>query len=148
MSKLERIVVGGLLACAFLWGQIVSPLWGQQKTEPSKPPAGSEEQQEMALDVRYAEAYLAAMKATLHRYEETNRVAPNTIRPTIIQGLQSAVRKGARTRSIGPRRLGRRFADLCFERRSRPASGRRVAAPREPPIPKRRNRSAMARSRG
>jgi hypothetical protein len=76
-----------------LLSQIISPLWGQPKAEPAKAAEDDAQEQEKALDVRYAQAYLALMEATLSRYEESNRIAPNTIRPTVIQGIQDAVRK-------------------------------------------------------
>ncbi len=147
MRKLQGIVVGGLLACALFWGQVVSPLWGQQKTEPGRPSAPAEEQ-EKALDARYAEAYLAAMEATLARYEKTNRIAPNTIRPTIIQGLQESVRKArervqfAQSDTIGGSKIyvSSAEADLRLAE-----EGLRRA---KRPIPGPRSRSALARSRG
>ena len=93
MRKRSWIFAAGLLICCGWFSQIIAPLWGQQKAEPEKPAAGSPEAQEKALDIRYAQAYLGVMEATLARYEESNRVAPNTIRPTVIQGIQDAVRK-------------------------------------------------------
>ena len=76
-----------------LFNQIISPLWGQQKAPPDKSATNTAEEQERALDIRYAQAYLALMEATLGKYEESNRTAPNTIRPAVIQGIQDAVRK-------------------------------------------------------
>ena len=93
MPKRSWIIVAGLLICACLINQIISPLWGQQKAKSDQPAAGSDREQETALDIRYAEAYLAFMEATLARYEESNRAMPNTIRPAVTQGIQEAVRK-------------------------------------------------------
>jgi len=76
-----------------MWGQLDSPLWGQQKAEASKPDATAATDEGRIIDIRYAEAYLALMEATLARYDEANRNAPNTVRGTVIQGLQDAVRK-------------------------------------------------------
>jgi hypothetical protein len=93
MRKQSWIFVAGLLVCAGLLNQIISPLWGQPKADADQPATGSPAEQEQALDVRYAQAYLALMEATLARYEESNRAVANTIRPAVIQGIQEAVRK-------------------------------------------------------
>jgi hypothetical protein len=93
MRKFPVLVVAGLLACEFLLRQSASPLWGQQKSEPGASETSAAQKQEKELNLRYAQAYLAFMEATLARYEESNRNAPNTIRPTIIQGIQDSVRK-------------------------------------------------------
>lgn len=98
MRKLHWTILGGLVVCACMWGQLTTPLWGQQKTEAGKPEPSqgqltAAEEENRLIDIRYAEAYLTLMEATLARYEEANRNAPNTVRGTVIQGLQDAVRK-------------------------------------------------------
>jgi hypothetical protein len=93
MSQRRWLLVGACLVSGWLAGQISTPLWGQQ--EPQLPGAdkAADAEKEHELDVRVAQAYLTFMEATLRKYEETNRRAPNTIRPTIIQGIQDGVRK-------------------------------------------------------
>jgi hypothetical protein len=97
------MVLGG-----FLWSQTNSSLWGQQKPDAAKadagtaatekpdadkPDASTEKSQEEELEIRYAEAYLKLMQATLSKYEGINRQGAGTIRPEVIQGLQESVRE-------------------------------------------------------
>ena len=91
MRKLRWILVSGLLICGCFFVQLAAPLWGQQET--NAPKTGAAADRERELDIRYAEAYLKLMEATLARHEESNRTMPNTVRPTVIQGIQSAVRE-------------------------------------------------------
>ncbi len=87
------ISVLGLFVGACLWGQVATPLSGGQQDESAKSEAKSDTDQEKEIDIRYAEAYLKVMQATLAKYEETNRRAANTIRPSIIEGIQAGVQK-------------------------------------------------------
>ncbi|HEY4308407.1 MAG TPA: hypothetical protein VGN12_03045 [Pirellulales bacterium] len=93
MSKRSWGVASVCIICGWLVSQVNSPLWGQQDAKPVIANPAEAAQQEKELDIRVAEAYLNLMEATLRKYEDTNRRAPNTIRPTIIQGVQDAVRK-------------------------------------------------------
>jgi hypothetical protein len=93
MSKRSWAVASFCIICGWLVSQVNSPLWGQQDAKPVIANPAEAAQQEKELDIRVAEAYLNLMEATLRKYEDTNRRAPNTIRPTIIQGIQDGVRK-------------------------------------------------------
>ncbi len=99
MRKLRWVLLGGLLVCGCLMGHLSVPFWGPrsavagQAQEAKKADAVAPQDQERELDIRYAEAYLAAMEATLARYEEANRVAPNSVRPNAVQTVQDAIRK-------------------------------------------------------
>ena len=128
MPKRSWIIVAGLLICACLINQIISPLWGQQKAKSDQPAAGSDREQETALDIRYAEAYLAFMEATLARYEESNRAMPNTIRPAVTQGIQEAVRKARERVQLAQSDQAGDVQYPRLERRVQPAPGRRSLA--------------------
>jgi hypothetical protein len=93
MSQRRWLLVGVCIVSGWLAGQISSPLWGQQEPKLPDTDATAAAEKERDLDTRVAQAYLNFMEATLRKYDETNRRAPNTIRPTIIQGIQDAVRK-------------------------------------------------------
>lgn len=94
MSQRRRwLLVGACVVSGWLAGQVSAPLWGQQEPKLPLADTAADAEKEHDLDVRVAQAYLKFMEATLRKYEETNRRAPNTIRPTVIQGIQDGVRK-------------------------------------------------------
>ncbi len=66
---------------------------GQQRADADSSKALTPTDQENELAVRYAQAYLKLMEATLGKYEEMNQRQRNTIRPTVIQAIQEAVAK-------------------------------------------------------
>ena len=88
------------------------------------------------------------MEATLNRYEESNRVARNTIRPTVIQGIQDAVRKArervqlAQSEDVGDSQVFVSSAEASL-RLAEESLRRAQAANSKTP-----GHSAMARSRG
>jgi hypothetical protein len=66
---------------------LVSSAPGQKTEAPSEPaPSGDQE-----LDMRYAQAYMRLMEATLAKYEEMNRRQPNLVRPAVIQAIQQGI---------------------------------------------------------
>ncbi len=85
--------LAGCVVCGWLVAQLPSTLWGQQDVKLTAEDSAAAADKEKELDIRVAQAYLNLMEATLRKYDETNRRAPNTIRPTIIQGIQEGVRK-------------------------------------------------------
>lgn len=93
MRKLHGIVVSGLFMSGCFWACFASTLHGQPEPAAKKPEAGAAADAERELNIRYAEAYLKMMEATLERHLESNRVMANTVRPSVIENLQSAVAK-------------------------------------------------------
>ena len=104
----------------FVSSQVDSSLWGQQKPDADKPvaektvnqpdadklEANSANDQEQELEIRYAEAYLNLMQATLSKYDDINRQGAGTIRPEVIQSLQEAVREARLSQNGEKRRRG------------------------------------------
>lgn len=76
-----------------MWGGIAAPLRGQKTADADKAGAKSADNLERELDIRYAQAYLNLMEATLGKYEEINRTRANTIQPAVIDSIRDAVRK-------------------------------------------------------
>ncbi len=93
MWKRRWISVAGFLLFGYVLVQIVSPLWGQPKADASKSDASPAEDQQRDLEIRYAQAYLNLMEATLGKYQEINRKEARTIGPAVIEGIQDAVRE-------------------------------------------------------
>ncbi len=93
MRNRSWVMFGVVIVGGWIVAQIASPLWGQQEAAADAKTSAASSETEKELDVRYAKAYRSLTEATLHKYEDTNRRAPNTIRPTIMQGLQESVRK-------------------------------------------------------
>jgi hypothetical protein len=91
---IRRMPLAGvsLLACCLLAAHWNTPLSAQQKDGTVGSGEKTEGAAENELNIRYAKAYLALMEATLARYEEMNRNAPNTVRATVIQAIQEGVR--------------------------------------------------------
>ena len=86
----RRMTVLGisLIACCWIAAQLTPPLSAQQKVAGGE---SAESAKESELDLLYAKAHLKLLEATLARYEDMNRTAPNTVRPTVIQAIQDAV---------------------------------------------------------
>jgi hypothetical protein len=80
----------GLVAC-WCVAHFGTPLWAQKNEGDGAAPEAKQSDAESALAVRYAKAYLRVMQATLARYEEMNRISPNTVRPGVIQAIQQNV---------------------------------------------------------
>jgi hypothetical protein len=79
----------GLVACGCV-AHFGTPLLAQKNEgDPAAPEA--KQDAERALALRYAKAHLRVMETTLARYEEMNRISPNTIRPGVIQAIQQNV---------------------------------------------------------
>jgi TolA-binding protein len=93
MRNRPAVFVGvSFFVCCWMAVQFTAPLSAQQKDGTGESGERTKEVAKSDLDVRYAKAYLALLQATLDRYEEMNRNAPNTIRPTVIQAIQEGVR--------------------------------------------------------
>ncbi len=93
MWKPRWMLVAGLLLSMGYLAANASLLWGQKKAEADTSDSTSASDQERELEIRYAQAYLKVMEATLAKYDELNRRLPNTIRATVIQDIRDATRK-------------------------------------------------------
>jgi hypothetical protein len=92
MSNRRMTALGvSLLVCYWLAAQAAAPLLAQPKDSAGESDKNTVSAEEKALNLRYANAYLALLEVTLAKYEDMNRAAPNTIRPTVIQAIKNAV---------------------------------------------------------
>ncbi len=91
MTNRRLLLLGILALCGWLTGQVAAPLFAQPKEDNAKPQTAADEERQ--LDIRYAQAYLRLVEATLDKYQETNRRQPNIIRRGVIQALQESVRE-------------------------------------------------------
>jgi hypothetical protein len=93
MGSRRWVLLGGLVLCGWFGMQIVSPLLARQDTDPGKSENAVASNEEKDLNVRYAQAQLKLMEATLAEFAERNRRNPNTIRPAAIQLVRGYIAK-------------------------------------------------------
>jgi hypothetical protein len=87
------ILLCGLAIGGWLVVQTFSPLLARQDADADKPQAPNTPNEERDLNIRYAQAYLKSIEATLAEFVERNQRTPNTIRPAAIQLAQEFVDK-------------------------------------------------------
>jgi hypothetical protein len=116
MCNRHWIFVAGLLACGCVALQFASRLAAQQNDSAVKSDKDSanekERKDEHELDLRYAKAYLRLMEATLDRYQDANRIQPNSIPPELMQVIQDCVRE-AGLRAQLAQKGGITDAEIC-----------------------------------
>jgi hypothetical protein len=92
MWKPRWICVVGLLLGVCYWGEI-APLREHKRADANQAAASPADGEARELDIRYAQAYLKLIQATLEKYEEINRRVPNTIRSAVMQGIRDSERE-------------------------------------------------------
>ncbi len=83
------VLAAGLLLCGWLTAQVCPRLLADQQDQK----AADKKEEKEDIQVQVAKAYVKVVEAEYNKYAETNRKLPGTIRPQVMQALQTAIRE-------------------------------------------------------